>query len=501
MKKSILYIVACFVLSYFNTSCNTSDDLYIDPSTPEKGTAPTVLTALEANTFMNLTGDLARVTSILCEQMAGCGAQYTDLQNYDILGGDYNNHWGALYSGTMYNAKLLIEEYSIDRPHYAGVAKVLMAINLGVATDLWGDVPYSDAFGAVKGNETALFDAQKDVLDSIQSLLDQAITDLTSEGENVQLIGTDDLIYGGDIEQWINTAWILKARYANRLSLKDPQGSANKVLEYLSNISITIKDPEGIIPTTTIKDISVYQNMESQYSASNPNQWAAYQNQRGGTMVANKVFVDMLKTNNDPRLPYFFAKNEESTIIGADINERVVNSSASIVNILKAGEYIYDEEEDEDGNTIKILVMASDVNGYFRSNSNSPIVTTIEAYFLKAEAQNRLGQNATDALNDGIKASVNYVTKGANNGSSIATYTSASISDIMTEKWKAMFGQIEAYNDFRRIGIPTLNPRPEAAGAIRDYIPQRLPIPQNERVANPNAIYIELNVPVWWAQP
>lgn len=458
MRKTILYVSTLLTIISFS-ACDRGDNLYIDPSRPEEASAQTMLTALEVNTFMNVTADLSRVSSILCEQMAGSGSQYVDLQNYDILGGDYNNQWNGLYAGTMYNAKLLINQYAVGRPHYSGIGKVLLALNLGVATDLWGDVPYSESFQGA-ANLTPKFDPQKDVLDSIQSLLDQAILELsTSDDENAEFVADDDLIYSGDIDQWINAAWVLKARYANRLSLKDPVGSANKVLEYLSNV-----------------DAEFYSSLEAVYDGTSPNQWQAFQADRAGNMVSNKVFVDALKAKNDPRLSYFFSKNSTGEIVGADITEQTVSTAASTIN--------------------------TSAGGYFNIARNAPMVAVFEIYFLMAEAQNRLGLNASEALNNGIKASVAYVTGGVDDGASLATYTSATKTDIMTEKWKAMFGQIEAYSDFRRTGLPALTPRPESAGAIRSYIPKRLPIPTDERLGNPeNAKFVELDVPVWWAQP
>ena len=75
------------------------------------------------------------------------------------------------------------------------------------------------------------------------------------------------------------------------------------------------------------------------------------------------------------------------------------------------------------------------------------------------------------------------------------------MTEILTQKWIAHCGHLEAYNDYRRTGVPALVSRAEAAGAVRGYTPMRLPTPQDERVANPeNALPYELNIPVWWAQ-
>ncbi|HWZ36617.1 MAG TPA: SusD/RagB family nutrient-binding outer membrane lipoprotein, partial [Mucilaginibacter sp.] len=367
-----------------------------------------------------------------------------------------NNHWVGLYSNTMEDAKIMIDKYSATDPYYTGMAQVLMAINLGVATDLWGDVPYSKAFQGDKNVFVAPADPQQSVIASIQSLLDGAIANFAkAKSANVDVPNGDDLYYGGNVTQWTKAAWTLKARYANRLSLRDPQ-SATNVLADLAN---------GIT--------SAADNMENPHPAAgnSQNQWGAYQNQRAGNMVANKFFVDMLNANSDPRLPYYLSKDKNGAYTGADVTQETIN------------------------------VDASTIGTYFDVAQNYPLVTSYEASFLAAEAKARLGQDASADLNAGIKASVARATGGNSDGSLIATYTllTATQNAVLTEKWKAMYGQIEAYNDYRRTGIPAVTVRPESAGATQTAIPKRLPYPEVETNTNPNIKLIDIMTPVWWA--
>lgn len=453
MKKNIK-IIALLTL-VFISSCRRGDELYVSPNNPSNPTAAGLLTALEVNTFQNAEGELARLASTLVQHMAGATGQYQAYQNYDIIEGDFNNQWEGLYSGTLMNAKILIDGNAEENPHYTGIARILMALNLGIATDLWGDVPYSEALQGQTGNFTAKYDSQEDILNSIQSLLDESIVDLGKPvSANVITPGNDDLIFGGDTEKWIKAAWTLKARYANRLSKKDPSGSATKVLNYLE------------------KGFSAQnENLEAMHSSESLNQWGAFQNQREGYIVVNQIFINSLQANSDPRLPYF-------------------------VNEVDAGGYVGGKLSDE-----QISSDASTIGKFFGTTMNYPILTYYEAKFLEAEAKARLGQDASSALNDAIIASVNYVTAGTNSGATVATYSTASatVEAVIIEKWKAMFGQLEAYNDYRRTGFPSLTPRPGSVGAVRDYIPVRFPTPQTERQNNPNAPIVELNVPLWWA--
>lgn len=442
------------------SSCKKGEVLYSSPDAPVKITPQVMLTSIEVNTIQNTEGDLARVAAMYSDQIAGLNGQYTYVQNYDLKTLDFNNHWVGLYANTMMDCKLLIDEYGAKDPAYTGIAQILMAINLGVATDLWGDVPYSEAFQGKTGVFTAKYDTQQQVIASIQSLLDQGIANL-AKPDNVDIPDADDLYYAGDVAKWTKAAWTLKARYANRVSLKDPN-SATNVLAYLAN-GITSPDD----------------NMENPHpGASNAqNQWGAFEQQEFGYMKANKFFIDILQANNDPRLPYYFAEANAGGYIGDDITQEVMDPEVSTIGT------------------------------YFDVDANFPLVTSFEAHFLAAEAKARLGgglgaNNPAPDLNAGISESIKYVTKGADNGSTVAIYTplTATLTNIMTQKWIAMFGQIETYNDIRRTGIPVLQVRPPSAGAQSIGIPKRLPTPQNEIDGNPaNAKVIPLTTPVWWA--
>lgn len=459
MKKNILYILIVQIAILF--SACTRDDLYIDPSSPLEATPQTMLTSLQVNTFMNYEGEFARVASIMVQQTAGIGGQYEEMQNYYIYENAFSNSWEGLYTNTMYNARLLETKYSEGNPYYLGLSKIFMAMNLGLTTDLWGDVPFSDAFKAEDGQFSSKYDSQEKILQTIQVLLSDAVVQLSkSEADNAVTPDADDLIFEGDIASWIKMAWILKARYANRLSLKDPVNSADDVIEFITNAD-------------NIADAA--DNMEAPHSAAMKNQWADFQSERGTYLRANKYFIDVLVASNDPRLSFYFSPIEGGGYVGADITQVTMSSTTSVINT-KSG-------------------------GYFNVNRSFPLVTESEKLFLLAEAKQRKGQDASTDLNDAIKASVSYVTGGGSDGTSLATYTSATatLESIMVEKWKAMFGQVEPYNDYRRTGYPAITPRPQSVGASTTFIPKSFTTPQAERLYNEYTVVHDTSTPVWWA--
>jgi hypothetical protein len=126
----------------------------------------------------------------------------------------------------------------------------------------------------------------------------------------------------------------------------------------------------------------------------------------------------------------------------------------------------------------------------------------MEAKYIEAEVRARQsnGAAAATALNEAIKASCSKSTGGDFSGASIATYTAAStnLGRVMYEKWIGMYGQNEAWADYRRTKMPVLIPNPN--GAV-NMIPERLPMSLQETNSNPsNVTNLPITTPVWWAQ-
>jgi hypothetical protein len=449
--KTNKIIIAASIVAVF-VACRKGDDLYINPNQPLNATPGTMLTAIEANTTMNYEGGLARYSSIFMQHQSGVVAQSQDIDRYSLTSSDMDNYWGGLYVGGMKNSKLLIDKFGSTNPYYGGIARVCMAINLGIATSLWGDVPYSEAFKLEDNVTQPKMDSQKDILNSIQTLLDLAIVDFNKPASaNAKLPGADDILFNGNIPLWIKTAWTLKARYHNWLSKSDASGSAANVLNDLA---------KGI--TSNADNCYTSHN-----SAADPNQWAAFQDGRTYNSAC-KTLIDSMKNMTDPRTPWYFDTTGTKGIA-------VGNPIGTFDGGALLGPYLYNSAED----------------------LRTPLVTYAEAQFLKAEAYARQSNsaNALVELNKAIAASIDEVTKGAGK-----TYivTSGTTNSIITEKWKAMFGQpLEAYADYRRTGFPNLTVRP---GGVLNYIPKRFPVDLAESISNPNAVFIPLSTPVWFAK-
>src|SRR5690606_5682817 len=101
------------------------------------------------------------------------------------------------------------------------IAQIMMAYNLAIATDGWGEVPYTEAFKGLE-NINPEFDKQSTLYPEIQRLLDDAILNM-GKATNTFTYPVKDYIYGSlgaaaSRAAWVKTAYALKARFALRLT-------------------------------------------------------------------------------------------------------------------------------------------------------------------------------------------------------------------------------------------------------------------------------------------
>lgn len=350
--------------------------------------------------------------------------------------------WNNYYNGPMENIyQMLLKAEEDSAYYYTGIGKTLMALCLGNVTSLWGDIPYSEALLGSE-NLSPKYDSQQSIYESIQQLLDEAIVEFnkTYSGKKP---AEDDVIYNGDINKWLMTAYALKARYYMHLTKRAsdlPYDPAQKALEAIAGGFVDSND-----------------DLEYQYgfSASEDNPFYSYS--LTNYIIPNPYFVGLLDDLNDPRKEQLFA-----VIFGQ-------------INIL---------------------------DGYFTRNT-SPVhmMTYHELKFIEAEARLRISATdpeAQNALNEAIRANMTKVSEGSISETEIDDYIAANatltgnfetdLQTIIVQKYIALYTSIESWTDFRRTGYPELTPNSggdhnqNPGGAI----PRRLPYCQTERLYNTN---------------
>ncbi len=468
MKNTIYKTIALALFFTGFNSCKKGDDLYVSPNAPLIATPASMLSAIEVGTFSSLESGAVRIASIFMQNNSGVYGQAVQPEQYQPIESDMDNYWNTIYP-TMLNCKLLGDNFGAVDPNYRGIGRVLMAMNLGLATDMWGDVPYAEAFQGASGNLTPHYDPQQTILSDIQTLLDGAIVDLANTTNNVVPAG-DDFIFKGNTAAWAKVAHTLKARYLMRLSKKSTFNASTIITEL---------------------NLGIAGNADNCYAvhgsaASATNQWTSFLNNRTGYVVASQTLIDSMGNMADPRTPCYFDTTGMGNIAVGNV---LGNYNSGVSNW---GPYL---------------------GGFDNTGTNGPgsgatnqaksivLVSYAEALFLKAEAESRLSNPAAVAdLNAAITASISEVTGTPFSGTLPVIYSAAntSVHTIILEKWKAMFADpVESYSDYRRTGYPVLAMNPSG---LLPYIPKRLPTPEQERTTNSNAPTPALSLPVWYAQ-
>lgn len=208
-----------FGLSTFMSCESYFGDVNVDPENPTVVTPNVILPQVQARLAYTMGGDYTRYVGIYTQHVDGIGRQFAVIGNYGISGSDIDQLWANFYSGVLAdNREMLALSVENNYNHFVGVSYALEAYSLMAMTDVWGDIPYSEAFQGTELTQPK-FDSQSEIYKAIFKLLDDARTELTKDDGGFPLDG--DLIYGGDASKWVKFCNTVEAR--GHLHLKEYQ--------------------------------------------------------------------------------------------------------------------------------------------------------------------------------------------------------------------------------------------------------------------------------------
>src|SRR5256714_2924704 len=209
----------------------TGDKLTNDPNNPSQATAQQLFLGVQSNMFSAQENSVAMTVCMWMQQCMGVGGRFVDqFAHYTVNEFSWDGNWFEVYTGggLIDLRKIEASERAAGDSVFLAVAKIWEAFDMGVAADLWGDVPYSEAIGQ---NPTPALDPQASVYTAVQQLLTDAINELTN-GSGAGPLG-NDLVYGADASLgkrmlWIQAAHTLKARFL----LHTVEAAASKATVY-----------------------------------------------------------------------------------------------------------------------------------------------------------------------------------------------------------------------------------------------------------------------------
>lgn len=501
--KSIKLILSGLALLIATSCDNQFEEINNNPNVPTQISSDLLLAGVLRNTINDQVNEAWGIGNIVIQHTAKI--QFVNEDRY--LWGERNGVWNSVY-GNMRNVQNIIDLSTENgQNNYLGVALIWKSWLFSLATDAYGDVPYTDATKAKsEGVYAPKYDTQEAVYAGI-------LADLARAND---LLGTSTEVLAGDILFGGGTAGIARwKKLANSLRLR--------ALMRISNKRSVAADLQAILADKAKFPImeSNADNAALTYQATAPNQWPLYGSRVGSfdEFRASKSLVDRLLALNDPRLPVFARPVERPSAPGKIEYVGVPNGLGDTPALNYNGG---PQGVSRVGLPFACLVCSS--TAPVPNVARGLVMTYAEVQFLLAEAREKnlitTGSAETYYLN-GIRANMDYykaivpaeyginVTPSADYftqaGVAYTGTTAQKLEKIGTQKWVALlFNGLEAWFDWRRTGFPTVTPGPDNLNDNR--VPVRYPYPQSEQSLNgPNRAEAvarqgtdDINTPVWW---
>jgi len=423
--KLTRYILPLFAVTII-ISCKKYLDVNTNPNSPT--TAP--INGLLIRTTQQAALNVYRVGNITSYYVQYLASPNPDgpTDTYDKI--DASSTWTSLYDNLtdIYDLEKMASDAGATQ--YQGVAKILKAMDLHMLHNLWGSVPYSEAFSGE--SPTPQYDDAKSIFQTCLNLLDEGITLLGQSGSKITIPTSSpspDLIHKGVTAAWVRTAHALKARLLNQLSKTQQYNPTNIFTELAA--AYTLPTQDAYITTFAVR------NPWAQAAVNNAAQsldaWLSqhYVNQMRDT----PTFV-----NFDPRLPLIATRTRFPAYpyLGTRNGKGRVGT----------------------GTTKDESYLPSGDSGYY-SKTASPlnIITYEEIKFIEAEVAFRTNDQsrAYAAYLEGIRANMNKVGVTAaardayiNHASVSVGASNLTLQRIFNEKYKALFLTPVTWDDARR---------------------------------------------------
>ena len=495
------------------------------------------------------------------------GLNYTQLGITGILSSgdaygynpdDFAGSWDYFYTGAGKDIEEIIKAATASKTlNYLGIAQIMKAYSFGVLVDLFGSVPFTEAFlgNAKTPNFQPKFDEGSLIYDSCISLCDQAIANLSAPSS---ITVKNDLFYGSSTRSWIAVARSVKLRLLLNSRKARPTAAAELQKAFESGESIIGNGPVPVADFT-------FKYTPRNTPLDQRHRWyaAAYGGASNGFNYFLTQYMGDMLLRKDPRFNFYFRRQTTKLLdqnvptekgatperggylvynpdfwnkaVAAGVLKRTKADSQYLAGIFgRVRGDITGMPDDADYRIVPgcypaaglyddKTITPSTLYGKGTGAGIFPIITKNMIQFWNVEAA--LAYNFGSPRNEFERAIRTSITNVINFGKSVdptnaktptdsvinvyvnnslaeydaAPSNEAKLNYVLYEAWFANFANgYEIYNALRRTGYPT---RPLPPLTNRDKFPLRLPIPTSEADFNknaPNPLPIFTADPVFW---
>ncbi len=382
------------------------------------------------------------------------------------------------------------------------VGAIWKVLTLSFVSDVYGDIPYTEALKAEEGITQPKYDSQSAAYMSMLSELETALSTLSTSGDAIK----NDVLYGGDIDKWKKLGYSIMLRMAMRLVDVDLSMSQSYVQKAIAGGVFASPADEAVL-------VSDQSNGYANSSANALNVTDDVYEVRW-----SKNMIDFLKSTNDPRLsivaevpPAGLAANRNGSVVGN--NDPSVQIGLPNGYDLAGGATDVSNEPNYPGPTgsgddIAPIGAYSRPTAIYRDR-DAPvfILTYAEVQLLLADAAARgisVPGTAASYYAAGLEGAL--ITIGKFGGRSVApgdaaafaaanplntSSSEASLEMINEQIWATtslLANFVESWNNWKRTGYPELTPVNYIGNFSGGQIPRRQLYPASESTTNPEGL-------------
>lgn len=440
MKRNIFLAATASLLLLFSTSCSDYLDVNHDPNVLEEiPDADVLLPSAEMTIANQLMGwDFGFGGGYWAEYWTQnyTASQFKSLCEYQAQ--DFEVAYNDLTANSLTDLKRIKDLTKDDKDKQGSymVAEALSIFAWQIVTDVWGDVPYSEALKGSEGISAPKFDKGKDIYADLLSRVNNL---LAMDWNSATLNGKYDYVYGGNLAKWKLFVNSLKLKLMLRLS-ETPDYNNQAVLDY-------VKSNEFLTESAKISGSVWSDNQEGKRHPMREFQQGGA-NYLSSNVIACKNFIDYLNFNGDPRLSSLFTVASGTTYKGAFF-----------------GDFESTEDSDDNGTADSKEKYST---ASFAANMDLMFMSDWEVAFYISEVYARGGDkvNAKKYYEAGVKASLaqhGFANAEIIEADGYAKWTDGTveeeIKEICMQKWvaNANYQHIESFLERNRTKYPSVN--------------------------------------------
>ena len=357
------------------------------------------------------------------------------------------------------------------------IARIMRVYTMHRITDLYGDVPYSEAAkGYTTNNFTPKYDQQSFIYADMLKELEQSAAALDAAQPT---FGAGDYIYNGDVAKWKKFAYSLMLRLGMRLTKVDAAMAQTWVTKAIAGGVITTDADVATMKytgTTTVNRNPIAASLlSSDYAVANGNS-----NTEGGKFA--KTFIDTLVTYGDPRLNVMAVVwNNGKADTSTALQKGMVNGL-----LVKPADFVTYSEP----NPATILQYTSPLIVLSAAETNLLLAeAAVRGWYVGDAAVTFSAAIASSMHNWSLYGAAGVIAEGR-----ITAYQAAhplagtsdqQLAQISTQLWIALFlDEQEIHANWRRTGYPALTPVNISGNITGGTILRRLLYPPSEESVN-----------------